>query len=89
MAKLLTLDEMLEAGRLSNLPGIEDTIKCFECLASIVAAELADHLDVETGPATFAGLALAGTCAPFYPKHASQPCPPPLDQFDPTEWEPR
>lgn len=87
MSKLLTIDEMLDCAREAKMPGIELTIANFEHLATVLARELAAHLGVEAGDAHFEGVAFAGTCAGFFPKAPGQPCPAPLDQYDPTEWE--
>ena len=68
------------------MPFAEDTIRTFEFLATGLATDLAKHLGVECGRATFEGLAFAGTCAPFYARTIDQPCPPALAQHDSGEW---
>lgn len=86
MAKQLNIDEMLDAARLAKMPGAEKFVAAVEGLANDLAQELAEHLGVDCGAATFEGVAFAGTCAPFYAKTPDQVCPEALRDFDATEW---
>ena len=86
MTKQLTLDEMLECLMTLRHPSAAKFQKMIEATADAIAHILAKELKTNTGPATFQGTALAGTCAPFRPAFKGQPCPPALSHYDPGEW---
>lgn len=85
MTYQLKIDEMLEA--FADLKGFDnpDFIahkQLIEAAATRLADDLAKRLGVNNGPATFEGLGFAGTCAPFWPKSAEQPCPEVIAEYD-------
>lgn len=88
MSKQLTIDRMLEAALDSEMPGTAQFIEQAENLATILARNLATHLDVETQAAIWQGRAFGGTCARFGPTKPSQPCPDVIHAGDVTgDWE--
>lgn len=89
MTKQLTLDEMLQLACDLALPNYGELRSEVEAVGTKMAAAIAAQLDVESGAATFEGLAFAGTCAPFYARDKDQPCPPPLQDYDAEEWTTR
>src|SRR5208282_6745947 len=58
-----------------------------EAIGTVMADTIATTLGVTAGAATFEGTAFAGTCAPFRPAFPGQPCPSPLSDYDPEEWD--
>lgn len=86
MSAQLTLDEMLECLTVLNHPAAGCFKAVMEAIGTVMAQALAERLAVRAGSATFQGLALAGTCAPFRPAFPGQPCPSPLASFDPDGW---
>jgi hypothetical protein len=86
MAKQLTIDEMLSVLKEIDHRSYEHHKEAIEAIGSLMAIDIARALHVTTGPATFQGVALAGTCAPFEPSHSGQVCPDPLSKYDPSEW---
>lgn len=84
MAKQLTLEEMLECAQRSGMPGADTWTENFEQWSTLLARDLARHMGVVAGDATFS---LSLMCAPFSPKQPGQPCPLILQDYDPTEWE--
>jgi hypothetical protein len=87
MAKQLTLDEMIESLTLMNHPAAGACQAVIEAIGTLMADTIAAALGVTAGPATFEGTAFAGTCAPFRPTYPGQPCPSPLSDYDPEEWD--
>jgi hypothetical protein len=87
MAKQLTLDEMIESLTLMNHPAAGTCQAVIEAIGTLMADTIAAALGVTAGPATFEGTAFAGTCAPFRPAFPGQPCPSPLSDYDPEEWD--
>lgn len=89
MTKILSLDEMLECANLAKMPGAAEAIRTAELLATDLAERLARHFDITCGAASFQGVDLGGTAAPFMPKESGQACPAFLADYDPTEWSVR
>jgi hypothetical protein len=88
MSKVLKLDEMLEAARVSKMPQAERFVTKAEAVADELAVALANHLGVTTIGATFEGMAFAGLCANFNPIKTGDKCPDVLDEQDPDgDWE--
>jgi hypothetical protein len=87
MTKQLTLDEMIECLSSMNHPTASTCKAVVEAIGTIMADSIAAALGVTAGPATFEGTAFAGTCAPFRPAFPGQPCPSPLSDDDPEEWD--
>jgi hypothetical protein len=87
MTKQLAIDEMLECLLAMKHPSAAALQITLEGLGSAMAQLIAKELDVHAGPATFQGVAFAGTCAPFTPHFAGQPCPKALEPYDTLEWE--
>ncbi len=87
MAKQLTLDEMLDCLIAMNHPTARICQAVVEAIGTVMADTIAAALGVTAGAATFQGATLAGTCAPFRPAFPGQPCPSPLSDYDPEEWD--
>lgn len=94
MAKIVTLAEMITLARRLDPEGTgnlrrkaDASVYAIEAMAVGLANDIAAALGVRCGPATFAPEEFGGIAAPFYPAHDGQACPPPLDEYDPTEWE--
>ena len=92
MTKLLTLEEMITCARQCEPEGghlrdiADQTAKTVELVGSNLAAQIARHLNVKSGPAKCEPAEFSGTCAPFYADRVGQPCPAPLSDYDPSEW---
>ncbi len=84
LAKLLTIDEMLEAARLSKMDGANIFVDIIEAVANQLAERLCLHLNVDVDLAHFDYP--GGILVPFYPKEPGQECPEVLKHFDPDEW---
>lgn len=89
MTKQLNIDEMLQLACDLGLPNYVALRSGVEAIGTKMAEAIATQLEVESGTATFEGLAFAGTCAPFYARDKDQPCPPPLQDYDTEEWSTR
>ena len=88
MAKILTIDEMLTVGLKLKLPGFQRHVQAVQDVGTALAADIAQHLNINYSAATFEGLELAGTCSAFTPAHPGQPLPKALQEFDPdADWE--
>lgn len=90
MAKIVTVDELLDAASESGLASAEDYVARFEALTQELAEALACHLDasgqVLAGPARWE---LGTLAVPVRPRRAGVPCPGVIDAADPEgEWEP-
>jgi hypothetical protein len=86
MAYTLRYDEMLEAARMSNMPGAEEEIAAAEAIATRLAHQLAAHLGVDVSDEANLDMAILG--AWFAPAHDGQPMPAALEGFDnEDEWE--
>lgn len=87
MTKSLTLNEMLDV---IHMTGDLEMYKAIAARLDAIGDEMGNHiaakLDVDFGRTNTEPSAFAGTCGTFLPKFAGQPCPDPLDQFDPSEW---
>jgi hypothetical protein len=83
MAKILTLDEMLEVLQAESLPCAEGFKMTLEAVGTRMAQELAAHLGITCRPAVSEGLTFAGTCAAFSPVHVTDQCPDALKHLDP------
>lgn len=87
MAKILNIDDMLEAAEQSNMPEFRAHADRLEDAASELALALAKHLKIEAGPAEWMGIGLAGLAATFNPTSEGQECPELIDECDPSgEW---
>jgi hypothetical protein len=87
--KILAIDDMLEAAHETDMPGYDEHIQRIEAAANGLSKALAAHLGIGSGPATFEGKALGGTCATFFPLTPDQPCPEMIDEGDEGgDWEP-
>lgn len=87
MSYVLRTDEILEGLINANHPRATEFRQMLETLASDMASALADILEIQAGPATFEGVAFAGTAAVFRPAFPGQPCPDAIEQYDTaTEW---
>ncbi|MCG7629051.1 hypothetical protein MHM88_14665 [Epibacterium sp. MM17-32] len=83
MSIQLKTDEMLEVLFYTGHPQAALFQRQLEQLADTMADEVAEVLQINrNGPASFEGLAFAGTCAPFEPRSRDQPCPGFLLDFD-------
>ena len=82
MAKILNIDDMLEAAENSEMPYLRMHVNQVEEAANSLARALAAHLNINVGTADWQGEAFGGTCAPFYPKFDGQPCPEEIDRGD-------
>lgn len=92
MAKILTIDEMLECLNMASSPHFEQAERLIEQAAIEVAHMVAEEFNIEVGEqgATSEGLAFAGTCAAFYARHEDQRMPEFLRHFDTGgDWETR
>ncbi len=92
MSKILSLDDMLEIARLSNMPGTDLMIKAVEGIATTFGHALAKHLGVEADAAAYFEHGTGGTCLSFGPPDDNPDMPVPywmsLPCFDdPGEWE--
>lgn len=88
MAKILSIDDMLEAAQQCDLPQYADHVRLLETAATNLANALAAHLHITAGPATWEGKGFAGLCASFHPKRKKQKCPPVIDDADPGgDWD--
>lgn len=66
MAFQMKIDEMLDALCNSGNPRAVELQKATEELADKLAAAICQQFSLECDPASFQGLAFAGTCVPFY-----------------------
>jgi hypothetical protein len=87
MAKELTLDDMIDLLTVRQHPAARSCQAVVEAIGTIMADTIAAALGVTSGAAEFQGALLAGTCAPFRPAFPGQPCPSPLSDYDPEEWD--
>ncbi|MCB1466561.1 MAG: hypothetical protein KDK08_05315 [Rhizobiaceae bacterium] len=87
MSKQLSLDEMLEVLIDIESPRASFFRSMLESVGGAMADEIATTLDVRHGLCSFQGVAFAGTCTPFGPSKAGQPCPPALTPYDEGEWD--
>jgi hypothetical protein len=88
MTKHLSIDRMLEAAFDSEMPGLANFVEYAESLATMLAKNLAMHLDIETQDAVWQGAAFGGLCARFGPTPPSQACPAVIDDMDKEgDWE--
>lgn len=88
MAYLLKTDEILEALLKVDSASGATFQSQLEALASTMAECLAARLGVTAGPATFEGVAFAGTAAAFCPAFNGQPLPDAIAEYDhEAEWE--
>lgn len=92
MTKQLNLDEMLEICLTATGPRGNSLKKVgrsaqltMESVGNMMAQCIAATFDIECGPATFEGVAFAGTCCPFYQKYPGQKTPEALKNYDPDE----
>ena len=86
--KILNIDNMIQAGYDSDLPGIEAHIMGLEEAASRLGEALAEHLEIRTGSmgATYEGE--SGICMDFLPGSVGQECPECINDGDPCgDWE--
>lgn len=92
MARILSLDEMLVAASLSDMPGAAAFVQELREVAERLSAQLADHLEVD-GPNETDFIADengGGIMAGFAPLRANQPIPDAIKGFDVLgDWEPR
>ena len=87
MAKILTLDEMLEVAIEERLPSAGSFRAVLEEVGSILANALGAHLKVDVSPNTFEGVDLGGITASFKPLFEGQSLPKSLARFDPeSDW---
>lgn len=90
MAKILSIDDMLEAANRSSLPSYDQHLDALEKAATALAQALADQYGIRIGETTWEGKEFGGLCASFYPRHAEQDCPNVIDEGDPGgDWEMR
>lgn len=82
MSIQLSADEMLEVLSETSHPLAASFRTQVEATASAMATAIAQVLDCNAGEATFQGVAMAGTCAPFRPRTAGQPVPPAFEHWD-------
>ena len=82
MAKLLTIDEMLEALIVLGHPQAGVLQHMIETLADHTAALLAERIGAAPGHATFEGSAFHGTCVAFYPTEACKEWPDEIGWLD-------
>jgi hypothetical protein len=90
MAKILTLDEMLETLQELNHPLSAYFKTTLESVGTMMAFTLGKELNLNVSRANFEGTSFAGTCATFAPYHEDQPIPECLEYRDEDgDWEPR
>lgn len=82
MAFQLKIDEMLDALCASGHPDAVQLTKIVESTADVLSSAICQQLGIECDPASFQGMAFAGTCVPFRPKHAGQALPPEIAAYD-------
>jgi hypothetical protein len=88
MAKILSIDDMLEAAATCELPGYAEHVSYLEDAAHALAKALANHFDLNQGDTTWEGKTKGGLCACFYPKRKGQACPDVIDAGDPGgDWD--
>ena len=88
MAKILSVDDMLEAAMECGMPEYDLHVSALEQTAHELGAALAKHLDLRQGETSWEGKAMGGLCASFYPKHKGQACPEAIDNGDPGgDWD--
>jgi hypothetical protein len=88
MTKDLSIDRMLEAALDSDMPGLAQFVEMAESFATMLAKNLATHLDIEAQDAIWQGLAFGGLCARFGPTRPNQRCPAAIgDQDSEGGWE--
>lgn len=85
MAKILTVDEMLDALRWRVPEKHRLLVVAVEAVGNLVADTLASEFKVKVGPVESAGVLLAGTAAAVMPGHPGQECPAEIAAFDPEE----
>lgn len=85
--KILDVNDMLMAAHETKMPSAGFLQRSLEEVATRLAAELAEHLGIESGPAVYECM-FGGLCATFSPKTEGQECPVMIDQGDPAgDWE--
>ena len=86
MAKILSLQDMLDVCIINDIPGHESFIPLFEQVGDQLATLITGRYNVvHSGTTTDCGLTATG----FYPGHEGQECPPEIDDFDKDgEWLP-
>lgn len=82
MAYQLKIDEMLDALCNAGHPDARELTRATEALADRLSAAIATACNITAEPASFQGLAFAGTCVPFYPKFDGQEVPEMIAGYD-------
>jgi len=82
MAFQLKIDEMLDALCASGHPDAVQLTKIAESTADVLSSAICQQLDITCSPASFQGVAFAGTCVPFRPKYEGQELPPEIAEYD-------
>lgn len=87
MSYCLRTDEILEGLINAGNPRAAQYQRALEGLATGMAWDLANQLGIKAGPATFEGVAFAGTCACFFAASEGQEIPDAIAGFDSAdEW---
>ena len=85
MSYQMKLDEMLEALQSVNPEQAAIHVRALCAVGDSMAFALSVALDIRAGETTMQGVAFAGICCPFNPKHEGQPLPDALDGYDNAE----
>lgn len=85
MAKILTLNEMLDCLQLMKHPGVPKYRLCLEARGDLMATEIRNGLSVDSGDCNTDNAELGGTAVPFYAKTKGQPIPEAMAYFDATD----
>ena len=88
MSKQLSIDDMLEAARDSNLPLRDQFTDMAVSFADLLGEALARHLNIDVGCASADEKAFGGVLVPFWPKDFGDPCPDVIHEGDKSgDWE--
>lgn len=82
MAKILTLDEMLQVLINMGDPSAQAFKESLEATGTLMAQVIGERAGVAWRPAAFESVDLAGTCSCFGPAMADEPVPAALEPFD-------
>jgi hypothetical protein len=92
MPKTLTLDEMIQLARECEPDGgqlrslADSTVRTIELMAGNLGLAIARHLSVTAGVAAYKPEDGSGPIASFHASRIGQPCPSPLKEIGPSEW---
>lgn len=85
--KILDVNNMLDAAHDSGMPAVNAHTESVEAAASLLAAQLAQHLGIAFETARYEK-GFGGLCACFGPAKEGQPCPEVIHDGDPGgDWE--